>query len=311
MKIHRPSSIVHGHFRRRKMARRIGKGLLILLVVLLLVYGLAAVFSPSRPDRPVLAEPAFLVMAHQGGDKLWPGNTLYAFERAAEMGVDVLEMDIHRTADGVLVVIHDDTVDRTTNGSGRVREMTLAEIQELDAAYHWPYEGDDRPYRGQGLTIPTVAELFVALPQMRMNIDMKQWDADVPPQLCRLVREYDMSRQVIAASFSGDIMREFRRHCPEVATALGESEVRVFFGLSSAYLGAAYWPVADALQVPEYGGGFHLVTRRFVETAHRHNIKVHVWTVDEIEAMQRLIDLGVDGIFTDRPDRLMALLGRQ
>jgi glycerophosphoryl diester phosphodiesterase len=293
------------------MVRRIGKGLLILLVVLLLVLGGVVILSRPAPERPALAQPAFLVMAHQGGDKLWPGNTLYAFERAVEMGVDVLEMDIRRTADGVLVVIHDDTVDRTTNGSGRVPEMSLAEIKELDAAYHWPYDSDEHPYRGQGITIPTLEELFIALPDMRMNIDMKQWEADVPAQLCRLIRDNGMSDRVIGASFSSDIIRDFRRHCPEVATALGESEVRVFFGLTSAYLGAAYWPVADALQVPEYGGGFHLVTRRFVESARRHNVKVHVWTVDEIDDMQRLIDLGVDGIITDRPDRLMSLLGRE
>jgi glycerophosphoryl diester phosphodiesterase len=293
------------------MARRIGKGLLVLLVALLLVYGLAAVWSQPRPDLPVLAEPAFLVMAHQGGDKLWPGNTLYAFERAAEMSVDVLEMDIRRTADGVLVVIHDDTVDRTTNGSGRVAEMTLAELKELDAAYHWPYQGDEHPYRGQAIAVPTLEELFVVLPHMRMNIDMKEWAAGVPAQLCGLIRDHGMSDRVIAASFSSDVIRDFRRHCPEIATALSESEVRTFFGLSTAYLSAAYRPVADALQVPEYGGGFHLVTRRFVENAHRHNVKVHVWTVDEIEDMQRLIELGVDGIITDRPDRLMSYLGRE
>jgi glycerophosphoryl diester phosphodiesterase len=293
------------------MVGRIGKGLLILLVTLLLLYGLAAVLSQPRPDQPALSGPPVMVLAHQGGDKLWPGNTLYAFERATEMGVDVLEMDIHRTADGVLVVLHDQTVDRTTDGRGAVRDLTLAEIQGLDAAYHWPYDGEEQPYRGQGLTIPTLEELFLAFPHMPMNIEMKQVAADVPAQLCRLIRDYNRSDQVIVASFRSELMREFRRHCPEVASALGESEVRVFFGFSSAYLGAAYWPVADALQVPEYGGGFHLVTRRFVQNAHRHNMKVHVWTVDEVEDMQRLIDLGVDGLITDRPDRLLQLLGRQ
>jgi glycerophosphoryl diester phosphodiesterase len=287
--------------------------LLGLATVLVLVGVVLILIARPAPPHPFFArfERYPLVMAHQGGNQLWPDNTLYAFERATALGVDVLEMDVHGTADGELVVIHDDTVDRTTDGSGAVREHTLTEIKTLDAGYRWTDDdGQTFPYRGQGVTVPTLAEVFDAFPDMPMNIEIKQVEPTIAEPLCRLIRDAGMAEQVLVASFHEEALGEFREACPEVATATGENEVIALFALSKIFFEGAYSPAARAVQVPEYRSGLHVLTPRFVDAAHRRGLQVHPWTVNEEEQMQRLIDLGVDGIITDRPDLLLEVLGR-
>ncbi|MBN1148393.1 MAG: glycerophosphodiester phosphodiesterase [Anaerolineales bacterium] len=274
----------------------------------------AALRVRARPARthPFLSNDGPLVIAHRGGRGLWPPNTLYAFERAIALGADVLEMDIHSSADGALVVRHDPTVDATTDGRGPIRNYTLAKLKSLDAGYRWTADGGGSyPYRGLGITIPTLDEVLEAFPDMRLNIDIKPQDPAVVEPFCRLLREYNRLEQVIVGSFHDDQLRRFRSLCPEVATAAGLAETRWFFLLNSLFLGRVYRARAEAFQIPEYAGGLHLVTRRFVRGAHARNVQVHVWTVNETAEMQRLLDWGVDGLITDYPDRLLALLGRQ
>lgn len=293
--------------------KRVGIILLGIVGVLLVVYGVLAWRSRPVPDHPFFGNrDQVLVIAHQGGEKLRPDNTLVAFSYAVELGVDVLEMDMHSTQDGVLVVMHDESVDRTTDGSGLIKEMTLAELKTLDAAYNWPHHDPEgpRPYRGQGITVPTVEELFQAFPQMRMNIEIKQTDPPIVQPFCDLLRQYNMTDQVLVASFDPETMVNFRQTCPEVATSGTEPEIRSFFIPNTIFLGAVYQSPAEAFQVPEYSGDLHVLTGRFIRGAHRHNVDVHAWTIDEPEDMARLIDLGIDGIITNRPDLLLALLGR-
>jgi glycerophosphoryl diester phosphodiesterase len=250
-----------------------------------------------------------LVIAHRGGAGLWPENTIYAFERAKELGVDVIEVDVRSTSDGVLVLMHDATVDRTTDGSGRVNEMTLAELKKYDAGYRWsPDGGKTFPMRGLGITVPTVEEAFTTLPGMRFNIEPKQDAPSIIAALCSLIRKHGMADKVAVASFSGSIMDEFRRTCPEVATSASPGEVSKFLAMQKAGLDNAYSPPMQALQVPEYIGGLRILTRAFVQAAHSRNLNVHAWTVNEEEDMRRLVDAGVDGLMTDYPDRLMKLL---
>lgn len=252
-----------------------------------------------------------LVIAHRGGAGLWPENTLYGFEKASSLGVDVIEIDVRSTSDGVLVVIHDGTLDRTTDGAGRVSEVTLAELKKYDAGYRWTSDGGKSfPLRGQGLTVPTLEEVFKALPQMRFNIEPKQEAPSIIEPLCNLIRKQGMADKVAVASFSHSIMDEFRRTCPEVATSATPVEVSKFLAMQKAGVGQAYSPPMQALQVPEYAGGLRVLTKEFVEAAHNRNLQVHAWTVNETEDMKRLIDMGVDGLMTDYPDRLMNLLGR-
>jgi glycerophosphoryl diester phosphodiesterase len=292
---------------KRRLVRFLG-GLVIGLVVAYIVFALLA--RPAA-DHPFFAHDGVLVMAHRGGRGLWPENTLYAFQRAWDLGVDVLEMDLHSTSDGALVIMHDDTVDRTTDGAGPIHEYTLDELKELDAGYQWTADdGATFPYRGQGITVPALEDVFEALPDARMNIEIKQAQPSIVAPLCELVRAYGLTERVLVASFDQETIRAFRQACPEVASTAGEDEVRVLYVLSRAWLARIYSAPAEAAQVPEYSGDLHVVTPRFLRAAHGRGMEVHVWTVNEPDDLQRMLDLGVDGIITDYPDRLLELLGR-
>lgn len=269
-------------------------------------------------SRPAPAHPFFeqfdhypLVIAHQGGNQIGPDETLHTYEKAVELGVDILEGDLHITADGVLVLIHDETVDRTTNGSGLVEEISLSELKELDAAYNWtPDDGETYPYRGQGITVPTLAELFEAFPSHPVNLEIKKTERSMAQPLCDLLRKYNMQDNALIASFHDERMAEFREICPEVATSGSRGEVTKFVILNYAFLGGIYSPAAYALQVPERDSGILIVRQGFISGANSRNMQVHIWTPNTTEELQHFIDLGVDGIITDRPDLLMDLLGR-
>ena len=272
-------------------------------------------FACQAPKHPFFGQGLVrpLVIAHRGGAGLWPENTLYAFERAAAMGVDVLETDMHSTGDGALVLIHDPTVDRTTNGSGRVNHLTLTQLKALDAGYYWSEDGGRSfPFRGRGITVPTVEEIFSAFPEMRINIDIKQVRPSVADQFCRLILDFGMVERVMVASFNSSILREVRKLCPQVATSAGKSEVRLFYALTLLSPRAAFLPAGCyALQVPIARKGLRLITKRFLTSARLRNLQVHAWTVNSGPQMEWLLRLGVEGIVTDYPDRLLALLGRR
>jgi glycerophosphoryl diester phosphodiesterase len=289
-----------------------------LLIALLLgtLYALMKDSLPTPGVRPGGAPASInakahrpLVMAHRGGAGLWPENTLHAFSRAVEMGVDVLEMDLHSTSDGALVIIHDETVDRTTNGTGPVNRMTLDQLKRLDAASRWSTDGGKSfPLRGQGIVVPTLGELFKAFPRTRFNIDIKQEQPSVIKPFCRMIRESGMTGQVMVASFDAKVLDEFRRECSEVATSASAADVSRFLALKTIEPADKSAPAARALQVPEYMGGRQVLTGELVEAAHRQHLEVHAWTINDEAAMRRIISLGVDGIITDYPDRLIALL---
>jgi prepilin-type processing-associated H-X9-DG protein len=167
-----------------------------------------------------------LVIAHRGGGGLIPENTLEAFEYSARMGVDVLELDVHSTSDGALVVMHDRSVDRTTDGHGRINEMTLGEIKKLDAGYSFsPDDGQTFPFRGKGITVPTLEEIFAAFPETTFNIEPKQAAPSIIKPLCSLLRERKMADKTIVGSFRQAVIDEFRGECSEVATSASPSEV--------------------------------------------------------------------------------------
>lgn len=296
------------------MRRRLSLSLLGLAAV---AYAAFAIRAVPVPDHPFTAQPDPLVIAHQGGEALRPSNTRPAFDHAVALGADVLEMDVHATADGVLVLMHDDTVDRTTDGQGAIRNLTFAEIRQLDAGAYWTADGGQTfPYRGQGIRVPSLAEIFQAYPHIRVNIEIKQASPSIVEPFCQLLRQYEMTDQVLVATFHEATIREMRAACPEVATSMVRSEVTRFWILSLLGLGRLFHAPAAALQVPERStlpllGEVQVVTPRFVRNAHRHNVAVHVWTIDEAADMERLLAMGVDGLITDRPDRMLALLGRE
>lgn len=251
-----------------------------------------------------------LVMAHRGEKGHAPENTLIAFQRAAALNVDILETDVHLSADGHILAYHDETLERTTSGRGRIADKTLAEIKALDAGYTWTLDdGQSYPYRGQGITVPTLEELFLAFPTFRFNIDLKPESTAIVDAFAALVGRHGREDSVLVGSFHDAVLAAFRRAMPQVATAAGNSEARTTYILNKLRLGRLYRPPALAYQVPEFSDGRHVVTPSFVRTAHAQGREVHVWTVNDAADMRRLIRWGVDGIFTDYPAQLLEVLG--
>lgn len=279
------------------------------LFVLLLFLVLTPDASPHPYYEGVTAPQ---VIAHQGGDGIWPGDTLFAFEKAVEIGSDVLEMDAHITKDGHIVLMHDETVDDTTDGSGLIEEMTLDELKQLDAAYDWSKDGGQTyPYRGQGIQVPALEELFQKFPQMRYVIEIKRSGIPVEQPMCDLIRQYGMQEEVLIASFHDEVMQTFRATCPEVATSASRGEVTRFVILGKIFLSGLVAPGYESIQPPydpEESYNIPIMTRRFIRESHRKNIKVEPWTVDDPDLMRQYIEWGVDGIITDRPDLMVELL---
>lgn len=298
------------------MKRKIALGVVGLLAAAYIVLAWRVAPAPDYAYFAGVERP--LVMAHQGGERLYPSNTLLAMQESAALGVDVLEMDIRASSDGVLVVIHDDTVDRTTDGAGAVKEMTFAELSQLDAGYYWTDdEGATYPYRGQGITIPAFAEVLTTFPDMRLNVEIKPPDPAVAQAACDLLRQHGASERALVGTVHDEVIAAFRAACPESPTSMVESEIRPFWILSTLFLGQLYQTPAGAaaLQVPERAslpviGEVQVITPRFVRIIHKHNLEVHAWTINETADMERLLATGIDGIITDRPDLMLELIGR-
>ena len=277
------------------------------------VYGAFVLFARPAPGHPYFAKDdrRTQVIAHRGGAGLRPENTLAAFAHAVEIGADILEMDVQASADGAIVCIHDPTVDRTTDGKGRVNSLSLSELRNLDAGYRWSNDGGRTfPYRGQGIGVPTLDEVFARFPATRMVVEMKHAGPALAQPLCALIRRSGMTDKALVASMNEETLAAFRRACPEVATSMSGREARLFLGFQLARLDAVYSPPVPALQIPYRLGENVVATRPFIEAVHRRNLKVHVWTINDEARMRQLIQIGVDGIITDRPDRLLDLLHR-
>jgi glycerophosphoryl diester phosphodiesterase len=254
------------------------------------------------------------VIAHRGGDGQWPGETMLAFKEATKIGVDVLEMDVYRTEDGQLALMHDAFINKTTDGHGLIHNSSLAELQELNAAYKW--SRGENIHRNKklkdiavesrkGVRVPSLRDVFEAFPQTRMVIEMKPALRSPAEALCKLIREHGMMEKVLVASFWGGYMRKFRQLCPEVATStslsLGDLKRFIFGGTSLIDMSLG----AHAVQAP-----YWIITESFVDLVKKRNLKLHAWTVDRVNHMNKMKALGVDGIITDYPCRLLSLLGR-
>jgi glycerophosphoryl diester phosphodiesterase len=251
-----------------------------------------------------------LFFAHRGGSTLAPENTLAAFEHGLSFGADALELDVHLSRDLELMVIHDPTLDRTTDGSGPVAAHTAAELRLLDAGYRFtPDSGRTFPYRGQGITIPTLREVLAAFPRTRLNVELKENRPEGPVALWDLVRELGAEDRVLGASNHLGTIARFRALCGDrMATSACAAEIRNFVLAAMARTMRWLRPRYDALQVPETWRALRIVSPTTLALAHGMGLAVHVWTVDDRAQMDRLLALGVDGIMTDRPDVLAEAL---
>lgn len=251
------------------------------------------------------------VIAHRGGLGQWPEETLFAFEQALKIGVDVIEMDVHSTADGVLVLLHNDSVDETTDGQGLVNNFKLKELQKLDAGYRWTADAEKTfPFRGHDIRVPTLEEIFLSFPHQRMNIEIKQTAPDIVEPFAAMIRKHNMQDKVLVASFSQQALTRFRRICPEVATSTSRIELIKFVLISKLLPGAAKAPTADAIQLRSRLSFLPIITKKIVRASHDRGLPIHAWTINDVEEMQRMIALGVDGIITDFPGTLLKELGR-
>jgi glycerophosphoryl diester phosphodiesterase len=247
-----------------------------------------------------------LLIAHRGGGGLKPENTLAAFLDADSVWrADMIELDVRTTSDGHCVVLHDPLVDRTTDGTGPVAAMTLAEIQSLDAGYRFtPDGGRTFPFRGQGIRVPTIDEVMAALPSMRLTVEVKIATAQVP--LFAAIANYQATERVIAAGERNAYRTLFRSYRGPISASLEQS--LPFYVMHRLRLSTLSWMRADVVQMPEIYRGRRMLTPRLVSDLHARGIQVHVWTVNEVDDMHRLLDWGVDGLISDFPDRLARVL---
>jgi glycerophosphoryl diester phosphodiesterase len=241
------------------------------------------------------------LFAHRGGSLEAPENTLVAFANGLDAGADRLELDVHGTADGEVVVIHDPTLDRTTNGSGEVRAHTLAEIQRLDAGYHYRDASGAYPFRGHGVRVPTLGEVVSAFPGVPLNIEIKQFEPVLEEAVLAVFDRFSARDQMLLAAEDGRIMNRIRAAAGGVLTGSSVDDVVAFAEAWEAGRLASHRPLGAALQVPPDFLGKPLVTLELVEWAHRLGMEVHVWTIDDEAEIERLLALGVDGIMTDLP----------
>jgi len=255
--------------------------------------------------RPYLAHEKPIRLAHRGSRLLWPENTWRAFDGAIEgLGYSYIETDIRVTRDGIVVVIHDETLERTTNGVGKVSEWDWEDLRHLDAGYRFSPDDESFPNRGTGVAISRLDDTFDRYPDICFNIDLKAPDSEwAVAEVIARMRSADRS---MVGSFSDRRIAKFRRITKgSVATAAGPTASIAMYAASR--LGRTVRRGVDAYQLPRRirGGA---VDQKLVDAVHESGAHLHVWTVDEPEYMHELLDLGVDGIVTDRPDLLNDVL---
>lgn len=247
------------------------------------------------------------VIAHRGASGDYPENTLESFHAAVKAGAPYLELDVHLTRDGKVVVCHDDTLTRTGGHNGAVREMTLSEVQRADAGYSFSSASTGGfPFRGKGLKVPTLEEVLAAFADQRFIIELKH-GGQLAQATVDIVRRSKMSRKVLIASEHQEPIDEVRSIAPDLPTNMPTSEVGLFM-MSLAPDAPAYIPMGDALQVPPEYHSWKLATCESVQAAHKAEIEVHVWTVDDPAEMRALLAIGVDGILTNYPQRLLEVI---
>lgn len=252
------------------------------------------------------------VFAHRGVPYEYPENTLLSFRRAFELGVDVIETDVHFTKDRRFVVIHDASLGRSTNGSGNVRDLTFEELKQIDAGYNFTRDnGKTYPFRDKSINPIFLEELLEEFPDQRFNIDLKEKNPEQIDYYADIIKKFNAENRILTASEHGVNLREIRKQFPDMATSFSSWEViNYYFLLKSGFLFLKDKFQGDALQVPEYYFGLRIVTSSFVKQAHAKGIKVHVWTINKESDMKRLLDIGVDGLFSDDPVLLMNILGK-
>ncbi|MCI0470388.1 MAG: glycerophosphodiester phosphodiesterase [Candidatus Aminicenantes bacterium] len=250
--------------------------------------------------RKFLSHEHPLRFAHRGSTILWPENTLTAFQGVVDHGGIYIETDLHATKDGVIVLFHDDSLERTTDGRGLIEDWYWNDLRRLDAAFYFkPEEG--YPFRNRGVSIPCLEEVLKTFPRVMLNLDLKQ--AGIESLVADFITRHGYEERVLIASFKDRRVRKCRSLLKNrTASSAGTWEAALSWAYSR--IGKSYPLTADVLQVPVRRGGIAIVDKKFLKAAHSQGLQVHTWTIDEPGQMRRLIELGVDGIITNRIDLL-------
>jgi glycerophosphoryl diester phosphodiesterase len=240
------------------------------------------------------------LFGHRGAAGVAPENTLPSFRRALADGVDVFELDVHATRDGEVVILHDPTLERTTDGVGRVAALSFAELAQLDAGHGFSTDGGRTfPFRGQGIRVPRLTELVREFPEIPLNIEIKSEGEAVVTAVVQIVRA--ARARIVLAAEHDSIMQAIRAAAPELPTSLATLEVADFIGALQAGREPTIPAGAVALQIPPRYGDTTLVDATSVAAAHRLGAEIHVWTINDPAEARRLLALGCDGIMTDLP----------
>jgi glycerophosphoryl diester phosphodiesterase len=249
------------------------------------------------------------IFGHRGSSGNAPENTLPSFELAVEQGTDILEMDVHSTSDGHIVVMHDAVLDRTTNGTGPIAAITLDELKKLDAGYKYsPDGGKTFPHRGKGITVPTLREVAERFPAIPFNIEIKECETPNERAAFDILKELGHAEITFLAAEKDFMIERVRAVEPGLPTNLCGPEVLDFLQRLFQNNWENYTPPGSSLQIPEEYEGIPVLTPELLEISHRFGIEVHIWTVNKEADMRRLLEMGVDGIMTDYPDRLVKVV---
>ncbi|MDR1370422.1 MAG: glycerophosphodiester phosphodiesterase [Dysgonamonadaceae bacterium] len=295
------------------------KRAIIILLILMGIYFLASfVFSliKSSPDRSYIIKKgeAPLIIAHGGSKQLFPENTMMAFDGADQFHPDVMEMDVVLTKDNVLVTHHDSTIDRLSNGEGKVADYTYDELKQFNFGHKFKDTGGSYPYRDTIIPPAKLEEVLAKYgSKYQFCIEMKDYSPELGQraarQLYELLKKYDMENRTLVACFEDDVLNYFHKISDgSIHISSGKKQTKQFVILDILHLGDFFTGKTSALQIPVERERFKLDKKSLIKTAHQKNIAVHYWTINDEEKMKELIDLGVDGIITDRPDLLKKVL---
>jgi len=299
--------------RLNKKTQRFIVGIIAIILICLLTYGLLTTSAQSVPTHPFHTasknENTTQTIAYRGGLGLWPENTLYAFQQSEVIGSDAIQMDARISLDNTLVAIHDSTVERTTNGFGAVNQLTLTELQNLDAGYQWSQDtGFTFKYRGQGITIPTIAEVFAEIDSIQIYVAIKDDELFAANLLCMNIRDYNMNQKVLVSADNDLVLEHFRKTCPEIATSASGKEQKVFTALNAAFLTPIYSPKFHLVELPSTWYGLRLITPNLIQSAHLRGLRVHAVNINESDQMELVIQQGIDGVVTDYPNLMIDVI---
>ncbi|OHD63158.1 MAG: hypothetical protein A2176_11470 [Spirochaetes bacterium RBG_13_51_14] len=273
-------------------------------------------------SRRIFFSAGFTPGAHRGASHQYPENTLEAFRRAREILPGCLiETDVRQTGDGRIVVIHDELLNPTTNGTGPVRGVTLAQIQRLDAGFGVTFDGGGNyPFRGRGYRIPLLSEALDAFPDAKFSIDIKDRDLDAAARVISIIQEKRAAGRIIVGSFHERVIRFVRKRYHDAVTSFSKYDALRFLALRKCgCAGMIRWR-GDALLVPEFiGGGTYeyegrdtrgvrIITTGLIDEAHRRGIPILAWTINRPDNMRRLIEWGINGVITDHIELLKEVM---